>query len=58
MDRLTTGSDRVAAPSKQQCNNCHSYVSEAFTRVFGDNEDRVNRCLHCTTMRELKNGPP
>lgn len=39
-----------------KCRNCGSYVTGAFARVFGDNNDRVYACLECSTMRALRTG--
>lgn len=39
-----------------ECRNCGSYVTSAFARVFGDNNDRVHACLECSTMRALRTG--
>jgi len=39
-----------------RCRNCGSYVTSAFARVFGDNEDHVYACLECSTMRSLRTG--
>lgn len=38
------------------CQNCGSYVTSAFARVFGDNQDHVHACLECSTMRALRTG--
>lgn len=38
------------------CQNCGSYVTDAFARVFGDNKDDVYACLECSTMRALRTG--
>jgi hypothetical protein len=42
--------------TRRRCQGCGSYVTERFTRVFGDNEDDVYACLECSTMRELRAG--
>lgn len=42
--------------TRRRCHGCGSYVTERFTRVFGDNEDDVYACLECSTMRELRAG--
>jgi len=39
-----------------RCQNCGSYVTSAFARVFGDNQDHVHACLECSTMRALRTG--
>lgn len=40
----------------QECLNCGQLVSERFARVFGDNEGRLNGCVHCLTNRSLYEG--
>ncbi|MEM4779985.1 MAG: hypothetical protein QXG03_00235 [Halalkalicoccus sp.] len=42
--------------AETRCANCGSFVTPQFARVFGDNQNRVRRCLNCTTSRELCNG--
>jgi DNA-directed RNA polymerase subunit RPC12/RpoP len=39
-----------------RCRNCGSYVTSAFARVFGDNDNQVYACLECSTMRALRTG--
>ena len=31
----------------KQCLNCGNTVTEAFTRVYGDNNNNVHRCMEC-----------
>jgi hypothetical protein len=58
MDRLIhKAEDAPTTDLKQRCDNCGSHVSEAFTRVFGDNDGRLHQCLSCSTTRELEDGP-
>lgn len=33
-----------------ECEACGRRVSRAYARVFGDNEGRVEGCLHCSTL--------
>jgi hypothetical protein len=40
----------------QQCQNCGSFVSAHFARVFGDNDDQVWACLDCTTGTDILSG--
>ena len=35
---------------------CGAFVSDAFARVFGDNDDAVHSCLECGTGTAVKNG--
>lgn len=44
--------DDPSTGNSPRCRNCGSYVSETFARVFGDNDDRIHRCLHCSTASE------
>lgn len=39
-----------------QCNNCNSYVTPRFARVFGDNTNTVHACITCSTLHELREG--
>lgn len=38
------------------CPNCDEMVTPTFVRVFGDNDDRINGCVHCLTSAELTDG--
>ena len=40
----------------QCCRNCGRHVTPQFARVFGDNENVVYGCVHCTTSRERQAG--
>lgn len=35
------------------CPNCEEVVSADFVRVFGDNDGRIDGCVHCLTSRDL-----
>ncbi|WP_247010599.1 DUF7563 family protein [Halorientalis litorea] len=48
--------DERQGSTNTTCRNCGSYVTESFTRVFGDNDDNVYACLECSTMRALRTG--
>jgi DNA-directed RNA polymerase subunit RPC12/RpoP len=48
--------DERPSDASTRCKNCGSYVTSAFTRVFGDNKDHVYACLECSTMRALRTG--
>jgi hypothetical protein len=39
-----------------KCNNCGSFVTPDFARVFGDNRNDVSGCVACMSFRELQNG--
>ena len=36
-----------------ECDNCGSFVTRKFARVFGDNHDNVDGCVSCLTGAEL-----
>ena len=38
-----------------ECNNCGGFVTRDFTRVFGNNADRVFGCASCATTGEILN---
>ena len=38
------------------CRHCESFVTDRFSRVYGDNSDRVHRCPECDTYRRLTRG--
>jgi len=38
------------------CENCGSFVTPQFARVFGDNEDDVYGCPSCTAVTEILDG--
>jgi hypothetical protein len=59
MDRLIHHAEEPTTTTggTQRCDNCGSHVSDAFTRVFGDNDGRLHQCLSCSTTRELEQGP-
>lgn len=41
---------------KRQCQNCGTYVTKQFVRVFGANDGSVYGCLSCLTLRDLREG--
>lgn len=47
---------RVANSPTRRCSACGAFVSRRFRRVFGDNDDEVDACLNCTTVRQLTEG--
>lgn len=42
-----------ATGGASSCQNCGSHVSLRFTKVFGDNDDIVHACFHCSPHYEL-----
>jgi hypothetical protein len=39
-----------------ECNNCGTFVTPRFARVFGDNDEEVFGCPACTTFADLIEG--
>jgi hypothetical protein len=39
-----------------RCQNCNSYISFRFARVFGNNDDKVHACINCTNLNALRDG--
>lgn len=48
--------EAVDAGSDRTCRNCGTHVTEQFARVFGDERDRVYRCMSCDSKRRLHRG--
>jgi hypothetical protein len=40
----------------QECNQCGSFVTRDFVRVFGSNRGKVYGCPDCTTYAKLIEG--
>jgi hypothetical protein len=40
-----------------ECNHCESFVTDDYARVFGDNENRVDDCRNCPTLRSSTEEP-
>lgn len=40
-----------------RCQGCGKVVTKKFAQVFGDNNDEITRCPHCSTYREMKYTP-
>lgn len=45
-----------SSDTQRRCNNCGAFVTQRFSRVFGDNDGEVYGCLDCGTARDLHNG--
>lgn len=45
-----------ASHARNQCNNCNTYVTQQFARVFGDNDNTVHACIECSTLHALRDG--
>ena len=41
---------------QRTCENCGSYVTKQFVRVFGGNDGAVYGCMNCMTGRDLREG--
>ncbi|SFR65703.1 hypothetical protein SAMN04487947_3179 [Halogeometricum rufum] len=39
-----------------KCNNCDTFVTPRFARVFGDNEDDIYGCRNCLSVTALVEG--
>ncbi len=52
--RYETGHSQHA--QERTCENCGSYVTKQFIRVFGGNDGSVHGCMSCTTGRDLREG--
>jgi len=52
---LKMDSDWAFTPQRT-CVNCGAFVTPAFARVFGDNDDRVAGCPESTSFRDLTDG--
>jgi hypothetical protein len=52
--QTTRGTQTTRSVTSNECNNCGSFVTPQFARVFGDNDDEVYGCLNCQTARELR----
>lgn len=47
---------RHVGDRRTRCQNCHSFVSVRFARVFGNNDNQVYACPDCTTAQVLRDG--
>lgn len=50
---LSDGTDRTA---ENRCQNCDSFVTKDFARVFGNNQNEVHGCLDCIGNTDVKRG--
>lgn len=39
-----------------ECNNCETFVTPRFVRVFGDNQNDLYGCHNCLSSKELTAG--
>ncbi len=47
---------RNAGSTDRRCQNCGSFITPEFARVFGNNDDDVFGCLECMSGTDVKNG--
>ncbi|WP_143823920.1 DUF7563 family protein [Natronorubrum thiooxidans] len=45
-----------AHATDSSCRHCGAHVSDRFSRVFGDDDDRAHRCSECDTYARLSRG--
>ncbi|WP_458189651.1 DUF7563 family protein [Haladaptatus sp. NG-WS-4] len=45
-----------AGGTERRCQNCGSFITSEFARVFGNNDDVVFGCLECMSATEVRNG--
>ncbi len=38
------------------CDNCNAHVTEAYHRVFSDNQGKLHACSHCHDQAEMLDG--
>ena len=56
MSKTITPSQTESRIPETRCQNCGSFVTRDFARVFGDNQNTVHGCLECMNGAEIKNG--
>ncbi|QCC53275.1 DUF7563 family protein [Natronorubrum bangense] len=45
-----------SSTANSSCRHCGAHVSDRFSRVFGDDDDRAHRCSECDTYARLSRG--
>lgn len=48
--------ESVTVATRGTCTNCGAFVTTAFARVFGDNDDRVAGCPECMSFKRITMG--
>ena len=57
MSRNIAQADKSTARNQtNRCQNCNSFISSRFARVFGNNNDQVSACLNCANLHVLRDG--
>ncbi|WP_456071300.1 DUF7563 family protein [Haladaptatus caseinilyticus] len=56
MSKTTISSQPESRIADTRCQNCGSFVTRDFTRVFGNNQNSVHGCLDCMNGTDVKNG--
>lgn len=47
---------RHVTERRTRCQNCYSFVSVTFARVFGDNDNQIHGCPACMNLQTIRNG--
>jgi len=50
------GNNEFDPRDDRKCNNCGSYVTKQFIRVFGSNNGELYGCMNCMTGRQVRDG--
>ncbi|WP_254538893.1 DUF7563 family protein [Halomarina litorea] len=53
---MNLGNTARSSDTHRRCQNCGDFVTQQFSRVFGNNADEVYGCLSCRTARDLREG--
>lgn len=53
---IENAEEQLDTNNRVRCGNCNETVSKQFARVFGNNDDEIDRCPDCATYREIKDG--
>ncbi|WP_438267129.1 DUF7563 family protein [Haladaptatus salinisoli] len=56
MDMKASQNVDSSSMADTQCQNCDSFVTPQFARVFGNNRNEVYGCFECMTATEVKRG--
>jgi hypothetical protein len=56
MSRASTPERTGSRIADTRCENCGSFVTRDFARVFGDNQNTVHGCLDCMNGTDVKDG--
>ncbi|WP_446685177.1 DUF7563 family protein [Haladaptatus pallidirubidus] len=56
MAKTTTQRGMESRIVDNRCQNCESFITRDFARVFGDNQNTVQGCLNCMSGTDVKAG--